>query len=81
RLLVWQWYWIDGELTASDVKAKLLGLKARLLGRGDDGAIVVVYAPVGELGGSQNADAALADFAPRLRDALAPILTQTREQR
>lgn len=81
RLLVWQWYWIDGELTASDIKAKLLGLKARLLGRGDDGAIVVVYAPVGESGGSQNADAALADFAPRLRDALAPILTQTREQR
>lgn len=45
RLAVWQWYWINGHLTTSDHIAKALQALARLLGRGDDSAVVVVYAP------------------------------------
>lgn len=78
RLRAWQWYWVDGTLTASDIKAKLLSLKARLSGRGDDGAIIVVYAPDVQAG---DADAVLAEFAPAVQKALAPMLAHAREQR
>lgn len=50
NLLVWQMYWVDGVLTASDFKAKLYGARQRLLGRGDDGAIVLLYATRGSQG-------------------------------
>lgn len=76
RLRVWQWYWVAGVLTASDVKAKLLNLKSRLSGRGDDGAIIVMFAPEAQDGG---ADAALSDFAPAALDALMPALNAARE--
>jgi len=78
RLTVWRWYWVDGQLTASDIKAKLLTLKSRLSGRGDDGAIVVIYAPDAQPGG---AEAALSTFAPAVRDVLATALAETRERR
>ncbi|MDE2598534.1 MAG: exosortase A [Rhodocyclaceae bacterium] len=78
RLRVWHWYWIDGQLTASDIKAKLLMLKSRLSGRGDDGAIVVLYAPEEQPGGGA---AALGAFAPALSDALLPLLAEVRAQR
>ncbi len=42
RLLVWHWYWIDGQYTANPYWAKLLQAKSQLLGRGDDGAVIVV---------------------------------------
>lgn len=44
-LLVWYWYWVDGQYTVNPVWGKLLQAKSRLLGRGDDGAVVIVYAP------------------------------------
>jgi EpsI family protein len=77
RLRVWQWYWVDGQLTASDVKAKLLTLKSRLSGRGDDGAIIVLYTSEALPG---DADAALADFATAARDGLDKMLAQLKEQ-
>jgi exosortase A len=43
RLLVWRWYWVDGQYTVNPYWAKFLQAKSTLLGRGDDGAIVVVY--------------------------------------
>lgn len=46
RLQVWHFYWVNGRFTASDVQAKLQGALGLLLGRGDDGAIVVVYTPL-----------------------------------
>jgi exosortase A len=46
RLQVWRFYWVNGRFTASDVQAKLHGALSRLLGRGDDGAIVAVYTPL-----------------------------------
>jgi exosortase A len=44
RLAVLHWYWIDGHVTASDVTAKLLQAWAKLRGRGDDAAAIVVFA-------------------------------------
>jgi exosortase A len=43
QLLVWRWYQVDGQITASAHLAKLLQAKSRLLGRGDDGAVIIVY--------------------------------------
>jgi exosortase A len=47
-LLAWQWYWVDGHGTVSPVEAKYLQLKARLLLRRDNSAVIVLYAPVGD---------------------------------
>ncbi len=45
RILVWSWYWIDGKATVNDYLGKLLQAKEKLLMRGDDGAVVTVFAP------------------------------------
>lgn len=42
RLVVWQFYWLNGEITSSDYKAKAYSAFHRLLGQGDDAAVVVV---------------------------------------
>ncbi len=44
ELIVWQWYWINGHLTASDPVAKAYTALSRLFGQGDDSAVVIVYA-------------------------------------
>jgi EpsI family protein len=78
RLVAWYWYWIDGRLTASDVRAKAYTALARLTGRGDDAAVVIVYARKER---PEEAEAALAAF---LRDggaALEAMLEQTRGHR
>lgn len=43
RLVAWQFFWIDGRVTGSAIKAKLWGAWQKLKGQGDDGAIVVLY--------------------------------------
>lgn len=45
RYIVWQWYWINGHITTSDIKAKLLTALAMLSGNGDDSATVILYSP------------------------------------
>ena len=45
RLLVWHWYWVDGSYTVNAYWAKLLHAKSKLLGRGDDSAVVIIYSP------------------------------------
>ena len=59
RLRVWQTYWVNGHVTASDWQAKLLGALGRMTGQGDASAVIVLYAlkPVA----GQN-DALLAGF-------------------
>ena len=42
RLLVWHWYCIDGQYTSNPYWAKLLQAKAQLMGKGDDGAVIIV---------------------------------------
>lgn len=44
RLRVWQVYWINGHAFTSDWQAKLYGAWCKLQGRGDDAAVVLVYA-------------------------------------
>ncbi len=46
RILARSWFWIDGEVTASPIRAKFMQAQARLRGHGDAGAIIVVYALV-----------------------------------
>lgn len=45
RLKVVYWYLIGDDVTASPVKGKLLTARNQLLGRGDQGAVVVLYTP------------------------------------
>ncbi len=47
NLLVWSWYWIDGDYTASNYGGKLMEARAKLLFRGDDGAALLLATPVG----------------------------------
>jgi exosortase A len=59
RLRVWQTYWINGRPFVSDWQAKLYGAWLSLLGRGDDAAVVMVYADKATVGAD---DARLRDF-------------------
>ena len=74
RVLVRRWYWIDGTTTSNSIRAKLLQARARLLGRGDAGAIILVYASVPEEG--QVASPALDDFTEQVRQYLPAILSE-----
>ena len=44
RLLAFEVFWINGHWTNSDLLAKVYGAWARLSGRGDDSAVLVIYA-------------------------------------
>lgn len=59
RLVVWQMYWISGRVTASDYLAKAYGAFYRLLGRGDDSAVIIISTPKDQVGGG---DAVLDSF-------------------
>jgi exosortase A len=76
NLLGWQLYWVDGAWTASDFKAKLYGARQRLLGRGDDGAIVLIYATRGSQGQGR---AVMEKFLSQEGPALTQWLNQVRD--
>lgn len=59
RLRVWQIYWINGRPLSSDWQAKIYGAVLRLLGRGDDAAVLVIYADKAGVG---KGDEPLAEF-------------------
>jgi exosortase A len=42
KLLIWRWYWLGEEKTANPYLAKAILAKNKLLGRGDDGAEIIV---------------------------------------
>jgi len=46
QILVWHWMSIDGHVTANNYVGKLLQAQAKLRLRGDDGAVVLLSAPV-----------------------------------
>jgi exosortase A len=48
RLLVWQWYWVNGNMTSSNYVGKLLQAQAKLLAGSGDGAAVMVFSPYDE---------------------------------
>jgi exosortase A len=45
-IAVWQWYWVGGTATISDVRAKLELARSRLLGRPDTGLWIALHAPL-----------------------------------
>jgi exosortase A len=47
-LLVWDWMWLGGRTTTSNVVGKLWQAESKLLMRGDDGALVVLSTPTSE---------------------------------
>ncbi|MCL2524235.1 MAG: exosortase A [Betaproteobacteria bacterium] len=75
RLHVWRWYWIDGRLTASDALAKFYTALSRLAGRGDDAAVIILYAP------AASATTALPAFAAAAAPELDRLLAATRDSR
>lgn len=77
RLLFWQIYWINGTLTSSDYLAKAYGAFYRLMGRGDDSAVVIVYTPKDQSGG---AEAVLESFLSANYAAIDELLRKTQQQ-
>ena len=75
RLVVWQIYWVNGTLVASDWQAKLWGAWHKLLGRGDDAAVLIFYA---DHDGGKGA-AALAAFVQSHLDDIARLLARVRD--
>ncbi|MBI3369385.1 MAG: exosortase A [Burkholderiales bacterium] len=75
QLRIWQLYWIDGRLVAGHAAAKLVGVVARLMGRGDDGALITLFASERQPGG---AEAALTAFAADSFGALEQSLADVR---
>ena len=78
RVVVWQWYWINGRLTANDHWAKGYTALSRLLGKGDDSAVIVLYANDDQPGGAQ---AALESFLRAAAPTIDAALRQTRDMR
>lgn len=74
RMLVWQVYWVNGRWTRSDAAAKAFGVLNRVMGRGDDGASLLLFTDKGA--NSEQAQALLADF---LEDNLATIDRQLQQ--
>ncbi|MEO5933075.1 MAG: exosortase A [Duganella sp.] len=78
-LLVWQWYWIDGRATTSDTMGKLLQIKQRVLTGSDDGAAVMLFAPLDDAGEHpETARAALRAFLADNLGALDATLARVR---
>lgn len=78
RLAVWQVYWINGSLTSSDYLAKVYSALYQLMGRGDDSAVVVVYAPKDQAGNDQPA---LESFLTTNYAAVNDLLVQARHSK
>jgi exosortase A len=79
RLLVWHWYWIAGKVTSNDYVAKAWLLIAKLAGRGDDSAVVMLETPVAEDGralAEQTLSAFARDMGPAIDHVLAAAAGQ-----
>lgn len=75
-VLSWHWYWLGDRYLTNPYVAKMLQARDKLLGRGDDGAIIILAAPYDE--SPKVAAEALVAFA---RDALPTITAQLRSTR
>ncbi|RZI84056.1 MAG: exosortase A [Rubrivivax sp.] len=76
RLRVWQLYWINGRPFTSDAQAKLYGAWQRMVGQGDDAAVVLLYADKAAAGAD---DAPLRDFVRANWATLDAALRSTRD--
>ncbi len=75
---VWQSYWVDDHFEASDVRAKLRAAAGQLLGRGDDGAAVVISA---DLPPDEGGNALLAEFVAANMGTIRQTLRQAQQGR
>ena len=78
QLTAWRSYWVDGRWVVGDAAAKLAGAYARLLGRGDDGAVLVLWT---DNASQDEARALLEKFVRENLSAIETLLAQTRDQR
>ncbi|MFB0935686.1 MAG: exosortase A [Propionivibrio sp.] len=76
KLVVWQWYWINGRLTASDALAKAYTALNRLVGLGDDSAVIILYTHKQE---REATEAVLQDFVASHASAIERTLQQVRD--
>jgi len=77
RLLVLRYFWVQGEWSSSEVYAKLHTAASRLLGRGDDSAVVMIYAAAGERDAT-GAEQSMRDFVQQHWSAIETSLQQAR---
>ena len=71
NLLVWQWYWIAGNSTTSNLHGKIHQAVARLTGRNDGGAFIVVYTEIEETDASREAGVGrLSEFVMEFNDEI-----------
>jgi len=75
QLLVWDWFWVAGQYTGNPYLAKLLQAEARLMGKGDDSAVIIVYSPfdIGPERASAALQAFLSDALPALEKSLRDV--------
>jgi exosortase A len=78
HLVVWRFYWVDGRFIGGDAQTKIAGVLARLRGRGDEGAGIVLYAD-GETVAASNA--ALEAFVQANLGAMNGLLQRVRDAR
>lgn len=74
QLVAWQWYWVNGRFTNSEIEAKWLTAWSMLAGQGDDSAAIIVYAP------KSNAAQALTAFTRDLTPPLQQLLVNAHSQ-
>ena len=77
-LTLWQVYWVNGRFTSNEYLARAYVALYRLLGRGDDAAMVVLYARQAAAG---EADAALTAFVLANLGAVDTLLRQVASRR
>lgn len=78
RLVIWQIYWVNGTLTSSDALAKAYGALYRLMGRGDDSAVIILYAKKGP---ADEGETVLTAFAQANAMPLDALLQRARAQK
>jgi EpsI family protein len=80
RLRVWSLYWIGGHYTTSDVRARLTLAFNRLLGQGDDAAVLFFYMPVAGDSDIAATDAVLGAFVTGALPSLNGVLADARRR-
>ncbi|MBL0125781.1 MAG: EpsI family protein [Betaproteobacteria bacterium] len=78
RIMAWQWYWVHGESTASDIQAKLCQLRARLYGNDDISAWIAIYTNMDP--SSEVANSTLNEFMQGMGSSLEQALVETRRR-
>jgi exosortase A len=78
NLSVRQWYWVNSNVTSSAYMAKLLLAWSKLLGRGDDSAAIILFAPFAE--SPEQAEPVLQEFARDMGKSISDSLVRAGER-